>query len=407
VSTAATERAGLKGAAIRSRIVNFVRFVRDRRHYMSLAAEAAALRARVAVLNADLQEARRALDAPSPREADYSERRSLVLVPRILELLDDRDKFHIVDAGAREVDRDPRWRPFPPDRLSFIGFEADKQEAGRLNAEASAAGLSRHFVAAGLWSATGTKEFQHNNLGGGSSFLSLKQKVTDRWKFENPMEARNARDIFFPVKTERIGVVSLSDWAAGADIGKIDFMKLNVQGAEKEILTGAGPLLSDILGILVEVGFVESYQGRPMFADVDVMLREHGFSFFDLLAHHYVGRAESPINAQHLRVSKANLGQLVSSWGQLVEGHALYLRDPIAEDRAIGFQRTLKLAALAEAFGQVEFAFELLNWLAKQSEAADPPKAEKVRTLVAAAALEYAEFLRPGLSSPVDSNGNR
>jgi hypothetical protein len=47
-----------------------------------------------------------------------------------------------------------------------------------------------------LWSATGAKEFEHNSLGGRSWFLPQNKKVTDRWKFENPIEARNARDIF-------------------------------------------------------------------------------------------------------------------------------------------------------------------------------------------------------------------
>lgn len=191
------------------RVANFFRFVRDRRYYVSLASENAVLKAQLFAVGADLEHARqRAQASVSEQATNYTERRSLVLVPRLVELLDDSDKFLIVDASAREVDRDLRWRPFPPECISFIGFEPDKGEAARLNAELTAAGLSRRFVAAGLWSTSGVLDFEHNNIGGGSSFLRQNWKVTDRWKFENPGEAKEARDIFFPVGNELMDVVT-------------------------------------------------------------------------------------------------------------------------------------------------------------------------------------------------------
>ena len=143
-----------------------------------------------------------------------------------------------------------------------------------------------------------------------------------------------------------------------------------------------------------------------MFVDIDVMLRKHGFSFFDLLAHHYVGRSESPIVAQHLTVSEGKLGQLVSSWGQLIEGHALYLRDPIADGGPLEFERTIKLAALAEAFGQVEFAFELLAWLGKRTDVAASARATELRALEASAASEYAGLQRPGTPRSADKENS-
>jgi FkbM family methyltransferase len=171
----------------------------------------------------------------------------LILVPRLLSLLGENETFVIVDAGAREAERDQRWRPFPPERMEFVGFEPDKEEAARLNSAAESAGLKNHFVAAGLWGASGAIEFEHNNIGGGSSFLAQNRKLTDRWKFENPNEARLAREIFFPIKRESMTVVSLADWAKDANVRNVDFLKLNVQGSEAEILNGAGPLLDGIL----------------------------------------------------------------------------------------------------------------------------------------------------------------
>jgi FkbM family methyltransferase len=326
----------------------------------------------------------------------YRERRKLILIPRLLDLLAAQDRFVIVDGGAREVERDPRWRPFPPERLEFVGFEPDREEAARLNSIAEKEGSKRLFVAAGLWGKSGTIEFEHNNIGGGSSFLSQNREVTDRWKFENPNETSIARDIFFPVRSEPMTVVNLTDWAREAKVDSVDFLKLNVQGGEKEILLGAGSLLNSVLGILVEVAFVESYRNRPMFADIDVLLRERGFAFFDLLAHHYVGRAASPVAAQHLTVASGKLSQPVSEWGQLIEGHALYLRDPISGNCELDFARTVKLAALAEAYGQVEFAFELLEWLARKDIAKDG-KSIILQRIIQDAANHYQNLLLPDL----------
>jgi hypothetical protein len=108
-----------------------------------------------------------------------------------------------------------------------------------------------------------------------------------------------------------------------------------------------------------------------LFSDVDIFLRNAGFTFFDLLAHHYVGRAASPFTARHVPSAQGQLGELRSSWGQLIEGHALYLRDPVAQSpEAVpqaASQAALRLAAVADVFGQTEFALEVLAWLQERA----------------------------------------
>jgi len=329
----------------------------------------------------------------------YLRREELILLPRLIELLPTNDRFLIVDGGAREVDRDIRWRPFPPRRLKFIGFEPDQTEASRLNATPGPGGLEWHFVPAGLWGSSGTILFEHNKAPGGSSFLPQNRILTDRWKFENPSEVSLAKDMFFPTGQEDMKVVSLSEWADEAKLESVDFLKLNVQGGEHEILAGAGGVLDDVLGVLIEVAFVESYQNRPFFADTDQLLRQRGFTFFDLLAHHYIGRSATSVAAQHLVVQQPGIGQLVSSWGQLIEGHALYFRDPIANDNSAKFppHRLIKLAALAEAFGQVEYAFELLEWLMLRPDVKDSPMATAIQRAISDGNSAYNELRRSGL----------
>jgi len=186
-------------------------------------------------------------------------------------------------------------------------------------------------------------------------------------------------------------VATIARWATDTGIREIDFCKLNVQGAELDILAAAGPLLDDTLGVLSEVAFVESYVGRTFFSDIDDFLRRAGFTFFDFLAHHYIGRADCPVVAQHLPGGAGRLGQLVSTWGQLVEAHGFYLRDPIArapgaKPRPMPPARAIKLMVIAEVFGQVEYAFELGQWLARQPDAQGDLAAGIQRSLDLAAA---------------------
>jgi hypothetical protein len=177
-----------------------------------------------------------------------------------------------------------------------------------------------------------------------------------------------AREVFQPAQTTIERVVSVSDWCQQAGVSRVDFCKLNVQGGELAILQSFGRLLDGVLGLLLEAAFVESYHGRPLFADVDAFARQHGFVFFDLLAHHYVGRAASPFVARHAPGAEGRLSRQRSSWGQLIEGHVLYLRDPIGASSAdsasvVSHAQCIKLACIADVFGQTEYALEILDWL--------------------------------------------
>lgn len=321
----------------------------------------------------------------------YARRQGLPLADIVLAEFLPEEKFVLLDGGALEAESDARWGRMDTARVEIHGFEPDKSECTLLNALAKASGLARHYYPVGLWSVDGTLPFHENHASGGSSFMDQNRAVTDRWKFENPTQTSLAREIFRPKRTYDVRVVTLATWARENRISAIDFVKLNVQGGELEILRTAGPVLDTVLGLLAEVSFCESYVGRPLFTDIDVFLRNNGFVFFDLLAHHYIGRADSPVAQQHLKSVQPQLGQLVSAWGQLVEGHALYLRDPIARQPTrpadkVAARRALKLACIAEIYGQIEYAFELLQWVSRIPEFAG---ALTVRERAASAYLRF------------------
>jgi FkbM family methyltransferase len=63
---------------------------------------------------------------------------------------------------------------------------------------------------------------------------------------------------------------------------EVDLLKLDIQGYELEALKGCGKLLERIKIITTEIEFVPLYEGQPLFGDIDVFLRAHGFKLLNL-----------------------------------------------------------------------------------------------------------------------------
>lgn len=290
----------------------------------------------------------------------YSRRERFIITELVYSRLLPNGSFSILDGGARGGPSDPRWRSIGDSRLVIYGFEVEDAECERLNRDSVARGLRHHYYPTALWGSEGSLKIYENKASGGASAYRQNVDLTNRWKFQNATQKFYARDIFYPTGEVTVPATTVDEWSRKNGIAEIDFFKLNVQGAELEILKGSQDMLGRVLGIELEVAFVESYLGRPLFSDIDVFLRGNGFHFFDLLGLHNMGRADSPVTSMHTP-------GLNPYQGQLIEAHSLYFRDPIASNADLqgvySPDRLLKLASIAEIYGQVEYAFELLCWL--------------------------------------------
>jgi hypothetical protein len=91
-----------------------------------------------------------------------------------------------------------------------------------------------------------------------------------------------------PVETRRLDEV--------LPPGPVDFLKLDVQGAELMVLQGGPETLGRTAVVHCEVEFAPIYAGQPLYADVERELTGHGFHLVDLLVphrYHHVGTASS------------------------------------------------------------------------------------------------------------------
>lgn len=93
-------------------------------------------------------------------------------------------------------------------------------------------------------------------------------------------------------------------------ITKVDFLKIDIQGAENDVLKGASSALEKVLGVEIEVEFLDLYRGQPLFGEVCTTLAEAGFEFFDF------------VNLQRWERSA------LRGYGQCVFGDALFLKTP-------------------------------------------------------------------------------
>lgn len=246
----------------------------------------------------------------------------------------------VADVGAAQG-FDPRWALFEP-ALRQIGFEPEPAEWRRLQAEIGSQGHddSRRMLPLALADAPGRRQLHVTRDPDASSLYRPNQRFFDRMPDPSGTQVVGSID----VEVTTLDSVPLP---YGNDL---DVLKLDVQGAELDVLRGADRRLSgQVLTVIAEASFVELYEGQGMFADLDRHLRGHGFELFDICYRRWSRR----------RLGPAYAGMRV---GQMTYGDVLYLKDPLAADgMALAPEKLMKLTALAEFFSLPDYALELID----------------------------------------------
>jgi len=65
-----------------------------------------------------------------------------------------------------------------------------------------------------------------------------------------------------------------------------DFIKIDVQGFEIEVLKGAEDILKGVQAVLIEVSLIATNQGAPLLSDVVAFMKTRGFEVCDVLELH-------------------------------------------------------------------------------------------------------------------------
>jgi len=314
----------------------------------------------------------------------YRQREVGILADNLMPfLIAQGEKIRIIDGGAGRAELATTWRALPPEMVSLHGFDPDTADCERLNKLAREAGLDHHFHPMGLWSSKGKQTIYIAEVD--ASLYQPNEALLKRWWYGNN---RSLWEMMKVQRTAEVECTTIDEWVETCQVSQIDFIKLNVQASELEILKGGVQTLQSVLGLQLEASFAETYRDQPLFSALSEFVQAHGFFFFDFLAPNIVGRAMSPV--------RLNVPQSVGifRWPsrQIFEGHFLWLRDPIATGESIDVSQVVKLACIAETYGQVEYAFELLVWLTQQLQASpELGLAENFQMVIDGCAALYRE----------------
>ena len=221
-----------------------------------------------------------------------------------------KEGFGVIDVGSRGGIQATFLSIAP--LLHVVGFEPDRDECQRLAAAASAESFrSMTHLPYALGAADGECLLHVNREQGTSSLYEPNREWLDRF----PNAAR-----YDVVSTVPVSVRSLDSLRADPEVRTprfIDFLKIDTQGSELDILKGAERTLQrQVVAIEVEVEFAPLYRNQPFFRDIDAWLHSRGFSLFKLRRQSWVRRTAEC--HPHL------------SAGQLVFADARYLRDPLS-----------------------------------------------------------------------------
>lgn len=242
----------------------------------------------------------------------------------------------LIDVGARGGIQE-KWDVLKP-HLQVIGFEPDKEECERLSKSARP---GMRFLNGALGARQERRFLNLTKAAGCSSILTPNAMLLSRYPDSERFEV---------VGRVEVEVCPLDDLLANDPSGDIDFIKLDAQGFEADIIKGAERTLNrQVLGLEVEVAFQPLYEGQATFHEIDAVLNKLGFQLFDLRP--FFWKRSAGMNVYQAR-------------GQAVFADALYFRPPELDFSQINqgsLSKILHLASLYVVYGYLDCALAVLQ----------------------------------------------
>ena len=232
-------------------------------------------------------------------------------------------RFHYVDVGAANNTRELPWNKFK-ENLEFTLFEPDPLAAQKLRESSKDFKTNVRESALGSTHRKSTLNIcKKREL---SSFLEPNQGLLSRFPDQSRWDVVEKIDMEITKLDSHLSL-----------IGAIDFLKIDTQGSELDILEGAEQALTDVLAIQVEVEFLPLYIGQPLFGDVSNFLLKKGFELWDFTTIYRYGREK------------------LDRSGQVAFADALFFKPPERilqnNDAQTTFRKLRKLEVVSEVFG--------------------------------------------------------
>ena len=261
----------------------------------------------------------------------------------ILEDLKLNNKIKVVDVGAAAIAEEPIYKNLVDSKIAdLIAIDGDiRQKQKILNSYNGNVSVINEFISDG----------KDHNL-----YLCTKESgMTSLLKPDNnALSFFNGFSKFGEViKTEKIKTKKLDNLE---NIGSIDFLKIDAQGSELNIISNGKKSLKNCLGLQLEVSYFCLYENQPSFGEIDVYLRGQGY-----------------IPHQFLKVKRWSIKPTIFNHNfrvpgnQLLESDIIYIKNPLKLNK-IQDEELKKFAFLSHhCFKSVDLCVYLILELEKRN----------------------------------------
>lgn len=241
----------------------------------------------------------------------------------------------IVDVGANPIDGDPPYKAMLAAGLCEVtGFEPQTAALARLEQKK---GRRERYLPYALGDGT-QRSLNVCELEGMTSLLVPDPAYLALFNLF-PIWGKVKHQI--PVTTRKLDDI--------AEIAAMDFLKMDVQGGEREVLAHGRAKLKDTVAIQTEVSFVPLYKDQPPFGEIDLVLRDLGF-----LPHCVTGTKIWPLSPMVIG-NEPNRGIR-----QLLETDMVYVRD-ISRNDNMSAEQWKHLALVAHhCYGSYDLALKAI-----------------------------------------------
>lgn len=235
-------------------------------------------------------------------------------------------KLVVADIGCRWGFAERFLQENDKGKYILFGFDPDEVECQKLQAHYDTIqGVSIRCIPLGLAGASGKRNLYITKDPACSSLYPPRQFLVDSYPALGVIELE---------KIVSVTVATLKEWAIQNHIQAIDYIKVDTQGSELEILQGFGVMIETTRCIDIEVEFNPIYEGQSLFFETDSYLRGKGFQLWRLsnLVHYTNGGTAKPLNEKNsIRFDTLILQELQAHEGQLFWADARYVHSDVLD----------------------------------------------------------------------------
>jgi FkbM family methyltransferase len=247
----------------------------------------------------------------------------------------------VVDIGARGgVDEDMLpigWA------THVVGFEPEEEEAARLAGLADPRWKKVTMLPFAVGGHAGDAVLHVPESKQGASLLRHNSDMTERFGYPNLHITKNE----IPVHT-----VTLDGLMQADKLPRADYIKVDIEGAELDVLHAAKQVLNDCVALKVECSFLDQRIGQPLIWDVAPFLLQEGFAIVEI--HDVIRWRRRNLPAHPYRTGF----KMPYSRGQLAQCDLIALRSP---SPTLTDEQALRLIVLSATLGYFDHAASTLR----------------------------------------------